>query len=251
MSPPGSPGTSKTAPTSPTHNSSDPRSTHSSPAPPPTKPLPLPPTRERAPKLRSKSSSPPARKTRSRAPGIPETKFPPPVPPRKSFNRVSQLPSPVSVSHRRFSDEISPRTVPHSPIRANRPASPLPPPLSPRHKSTNITDKELPVMPFRRVKFETSTSEPSTRCNTPVQETKPAIPQRSPLRNSIYEIKEAEMTRPLNPKRASLRRSVSFRFGEGLHRSRLSRTSTMLCNELSDALVELQRAIGAAAIEVH
>lgn len=202
-------------------------------------------------KARSKSSSP-ARKSVPRPRAVPESRFPPPIPPRKSSNRLSPLPPPVSMSQRRYSDEVSPRTIPHSPIRLSRPASPLPPALSPCRKSFDKADKQdLPVAPFRRVKFQdvdSALSDTSTRCETPLLEDKPALPHRSPLRMSTYEQRDTE---PLNPKRRSLQRSVSFRFGEGINGSGLSRTSSLICSELSDALIELQRAIGAAAVEVH
>jgi hypothetical protein len=82
---------------------------------------------------------------------------------------------------------------------------------------------------------------------------KPAVPQRSPLRTSIYveERDEHTSTAPLNTKRRSLKRTVSFRFGEGLQSSTISRTSTLIYAELSDALKDLQRTIGAATVEVH
>jgi hypothetical protein len=221
---------------------------------PPNAPLPSPP--KQLPlkvSVRSKSSSPSSRKVKpsiSNSP-IPLTKFPPPIPPRKSSHRHSQVPS-VTISSRRFSNEVSPKTIPASPIRGPRAASPMPINISPIQLTLDTPEKEtLPVLPFRRVKFETQGPNVVERSGTPVPELKPAFPPRSPLRKNSIERREIDATAPLIPKRGSMKRSVSFRFGEGLHNSTLSRTSSLICHELSDALKDLQRTIGAATVEVH
>lgn len=248
------------------------------PLPPPTVPLPTPPQTLSPPNdiPRPKSASPPPRKAIPAPSAAPPTLFPPPIPPRKSSNRLSQPPPPVSVPSRRYSDELSPKSLPMSPTKRTRSASPVPQSLSPRREM--ITEprrripelssspprsetlppepenEALPVLPYRRKSSKVSTtgtpSEQSSRSMTPVPESKPAIPQRSPLRTSIYAPRSE--TPPLNTiKRSSLKRSVSFRFGEGLQSSALSRTSTLIYAELSDALKDLQRTIGAATVEVH
>ena len=58
---------------------------------------------------------------------------------------------------------------------------------------------------------------------------------------------------PLNIRRGSMRRTTSFRFGEGLHDNRLSRSSSVIYSELSEALNDLQRTLqgASAAVEVH
>jgi hypothetical protein len=222
-----------------------------SPSPPPTMPLPTPPKRSSAKSsTRSKSLSPSGRKINP-TPVVLPSKIPPPIPPRKSSHRNSQLPPPVAVPSRRYSDEVSPKTVPLSPVRSARPASPVPRNISPRRDTSpeKPETEGLPVLPYRRVKFETQETEAGERCDTPLPTPKPPYPQRSPLRSSI--VKEVEATPPLMPKRGSIKRSVSFRFGEGLQNSTLSRTSSLICHELSDALKDLQRTIGAATLEVH
>lgn len=219
-----------------------------SPSPPPSIPLPTPPRLSPAkPSTRSKSLSPSGRKVNP-TPLVLPAKVSPPIPPRKSSHRNSQLPPPVAVSPRRYSDELSPKTVP---VRSARSVSPAPRNISPRRDAPpeKPETEGLPVLPFRRVKFETQETMTGERCNTPVPESKPAYPQRSPLRSSI--VKEVEATPPLIAKRGSIKRSVSFRFGEGLQNSTLSRTSSLICHELSDALKDLQRTIGAATLEVH
>jgi hypothetical protein len=224
-----------------------------SPIPPPTIPLPIPPKHLPAKStVRSKSSSPSGRKVKpSTKSPVPLTKFPPPIPPRKSSHRNSQLPPPVAVSSRRYSDEISPKTVPLSPVRPARPASPAPRNISPRREKTPEMQEtaELPVLPFRRVTFQTQEPAVIERSETPLPELKSAYAQRSPLHSSIA--REIESTVPLMPKRGPIKRSVSFRFGEGLQNSTISRTSSLICHELSDALKDLQRTIGAATVEVH
>lgn len=222
-----------------------------SPSPPPTMSLPTPPRRSSPkPSIRSKSSSPSGRKVNPAQPVVP-TKFPPPIPPRKSSHRNSQLPPPVAISSRRYSDEVSPKTVPLSPVRSTRTASPVPRNISPRRDTSpeKPETEGLPVLPFRRAKLETQEIMGVERCDTSLAEPIPAYPQRSPLRSSI--VKEVQATPPLMPKRGSIKRSVSFRFGEGLQNSTLSRTSSLICHELSDALKDLQRTIGAATLEVH
>lgn len=222
--------------------------------PPPNAPLPS--TPKQLPikvTPRSNSSSPSGRKVKPNTPSspVPATKFPPPIPPRKSSYRHGQLP-PVAVSSRRFSDEVSPKTVPEFPVRATRTAYPTPINISPLQITLETPDKEtLPVLPFRRVKFENQESSIVERCDTPTPELKPTFPPRSPLRKYSIERPEIDITAPLMPKRGSIRRSVSFRFGEGLQNSTFSRTSSLICHELSDALKDLQRTIGAATLEVH
>ena len=224
----------------------------SSPTPPPTAPLPTPPKLVRAKTIiRSKSSSPLGRKVKPSSP-VPPTKFPPPIPSRKSSRRNSQLPPPVAVSSRRYSDELSPKTLPLSPVRSTRPASPIPRNVSPRRLASTPESPEtelLPVLPYRRVTFETQEPTVAGRCDNPVHEPTPIVSPRSPIRSSIA--KQIEITSPLMPKRGSIKRSVSFRFGEGLQNSTISRTSSLICHELSDALKDLQRTIGAATLEVH
>lgn len=234
------------------------------PAPPPTAPLPIPPRRlSRQKVIRAKPSSPASRTTKPASP-IPATRFPPPQPlspARKTTKRQSQLP-PVTVPSRKYSEEISPRTIPPSPGRPPRASSPVPRNISPRReiqteprrRTPDIPEKEvLPVLPFRRQPSPIKDQEPIDRCSTPMPAPKPTVPQRSPLRTSIYveQRDEPPPTQPLNMKRRSLKRSVSFRFGEGLQSSRISRTSTLIYAELSDALKDLQRTIGAATVEVH
>jgi hypothetical protein len=237
------------------------------PAPPPTAPLPIPPRRLSRQKtlVRGKPPSPVSRKNKPTSP-IPATRFPAPVPaplspPRKATKRQSQLP-PVTVPSRKYSEEISPRTVPLSPGRPPRASSPVPRNISPRRevqteprrRTPDLPEKEtLPVLPFRRQPSSSKNQDPIDRCSTPMPAPKPAVPQRSPLRTSIYveQRDKHTSTAPLNTKRRSLKRSVSFRFGEGLQSSTISRTSTLIYAELSDALKDLQRTIGAATVEVH
>jgi hypothetical protein len=234
------------------------------PAPPPTAPLPIPPRRLSKQKVTFRTnSSPKSKKTTPTSP-IPESRFPPPPPlspPRKTTNRFHQLP-PVTVPPRKYSEELSPRSVPLSPGRPPRSNSPAPRNISPRpevqpeprRRTPEVPEKEvLPVLPFRRQPSPTKNLDPIDRCSTPMPEPKPRVPQRSPLRTSIYveQKEEHTPTPPLNTKRRSLKRSVSFRFGEGLHNSTISRTSTLIYAELSDALKDLQRTIGAATVEVH
>jgi len=243
----------------------DPKHVVKPPSSPPTCALPTPPKQSHSKiTVRSKSSSPSTRKIKPSEPA-PATKFPPPIPPRKSSNRLSLTPPPLS---RRYSDEISPTSIPKSPLKKT-PISPVPravsprrettPPLTPKDESLDISQGEsLPVLPYRRVKFDTlepPKPEPVERSETPTPNLKPPVPQRSPRRPSLSNADRAhlEITQPLKVSRSGLKRSVSFRFGEGLQSSRLSRTSSMICSELSDALKDLQRTIGAAsvAVEVH
>ena len=243
----------------------DPKHVPKPPSSPPTCALPTPPKQSHSKTTaRSKSSSPPTRKVKPSA-SVPITKFPPPIPPRKSSNRLSLTPPPSS---HRYSDELSPTSIPKSPLR-NTPISPVPrtvsprreatPPLTPKDESLDTVEAEiLPVLPYRRVKIETpepAKPEPVSRSETPIPNRKPPVPQRSPRRPSISNADrtQLEVTQPLKVSRNGLKRSVSFRFGEGLQSSRLSRTSSMICSELSDALKDLQRTIGAAsvAVEVH
>jgi hypothetical protein len=230
---------------------------------PPTCALPTPPKQSHSKTTaRSKSSSPPTRKVKPSA-SVPITKFPPPIPPRKSSNRLSLTPPPSS---HRYSDELSPRSIPRSPLR-NNPVSPVPrsvsprreatPPLTPKDESLDTLEAEiLPVLPYRRVKIDApEPTKPELVARSPIPNRKPPVPQRSPRRPSISNVDrtQLEMTQPLKVGRSRLKRTVSFRFGEGLQSSRLSRTSSMICSELSDALKDLQRTIGAAsvAVEVH
>ena len=243
----------------------DPKHVPNPPTSPPTCALPTPPKHSHSKTTgRSKSSSPSTRKVKP-SESVPVTKFPPPIPPRKSSNRLSLTPPP---SLRRYSDEISPTSIPKSLLRKG-PVSPVPrtvsprregtPPLTPRDESVETAEREsLPVLPYRRVKFdapEPAKPEPVERSETPIPNLKPPVPQRSPRRPSLSNADRAhlEITQPLKVSRSGLKRSVSFRFGEGLQSSRLSRTSSMICSELSDALKDLQRTIGAAsvAVEVH
>jgi len=251
------------------------------PPPPPTAPLPSPPTahisspKQKAARPAHKNASPP-RKAAPALSAIPPTQFPPPIPPRKASNRLSQSLPPVSVHSRRYSDELSPKSIPLSPSKRMRSASPVPQSLSPRRetppeqrgRSTDIHSppsrsetpapevdlEELPVLPYRRKSSKASSPmteiEQNNRSTTPMPDSKPAIPERSPLRTSIYAPRSE--TPPLKTvKRTPLKRSVSFRFADGLQSSALSRTSTLIYAELSDALKELQRTIGAATVEVH
>jgi hypothetical protein len=50
-----------------------------------------------------------------------------------------------------------------------------------------------------------------------------------------------------------MRRTTSFRYGEGLHENRLSRSSEVIYSELTEALNDLQRTLqgASAAVEVH
>jgi hypothetical protein len=219
------------------------------------------PLRRRRSTDRPKPSSPRSKKAQPASP-VPPTKFPPPIPPRKSSNRNSSVPPAVTIPSRRYSDEISPKSVPLSPVtRVSRPGSPAPRNISPRRgiadrrRTPDIPEKEtLPVLPYRRSKQDisgTSNASLTQRCETPIPEPTPSNVQRSNLRPSVYERIETEVTPPLMPKRGSIKRSVSFRFGEGLQNSALSRTSSLICSELSDALKDLQRTIGTATVEVH
>lgn len=237
-------------------------------SPPPTGALPTPPTKQSHSRttIRSKSSSPPTRKVKPAA-RVPVSKFPPPIPPRKSSNRLSLTPPPSSY---RYSDEISPTSIPNpkSPLRNSQLVSPvpripvsprreIPPPPPPKDESPDTEELEgLPVLPYRRVKFDSPVvplvkPEPVERSETPIPILKPPVPQRSPRRPSFAERAQLEVVQPLKVSRSGLKRSVSFRFGEGLQSARLSRTSAMICSELSDALKDLQRTIGAATVEVH
>jgi hypothetical protein len=163
------------------------------------------------------------------------------------------VPSPtLSVPSPRFMDDVSPRTTvapavsasPRASSRASSRASPRrqstsPAPLSPiprRQMSLPPVAEHdaLPVQPFRRVRFSSDSS--SDRSDSPLPESSPVL---SPL----------SVTAPLVPKRDSMHRSISFRFGAGLQKNTMSRTSSMICSELSDALKDLQRTIG--AVEVH
>jgi len=60
-------------------------------------------------------------------------------------------------------------------------------------------------------------------------------------------------TSPLTIRRGSMRRTTSFRYGEGLHENRLSRSSEVIYSELTEALNDLQRTLqgASAAVEVH
>ena len=239
----------------------DPKQLPKQASPPPTCALPTPPKQSHSKTaVRSNSSSPPVRKVKPAAP-VPVTKFPPPIPPRKSSNRLSLTPP---ESARRYSDEISPTTLLKSPLR-NSPVSPVPrtvsprrevpPPTPPKDESLETGQAEsLPVQPYRRVKFdypEPAKPDPAERSQTPIPSRKPLVPQRSPRRPSNADRTQLDLTPPLKVNRGGLKRSVSFRFGEGLQGARLSRTGSMICSELSDALNDLQRTIGAATVEVH
>lgn len=227
--------------------------------PPPTQPLPTPPTRSSliAPN-RSKSRSPSGRKMKSQSPvrsatpvSLRSSGTPPPIPPRKSSNRNSQVlpagllvapPTPPPPSSL-FEDELSPRTT-VAPLTPPRTASPRrqatsPPQLSPSPRRQAslppvAENDDLPVQPFRRVRFGSDDS--SDGSDSPLPASSPVLSPHS-------------VTAPLVPKRGSMHRSYSFRFGEGLQKNSLSRTSSMICSELSDALKDLQRTIG--AVEVH
>lgn len=238
-------------------------------SPPPTGALPTPPTGTEKSHSRmtgrSKSSSPPTRMTKP-AISVPLSKFPPPIPPRKSSNRLSLTPPP---SIRRYSDDISPTFIPNAKSpRRNSPVSPvprtvspprreIPPPPPAKDESHETAEPEiLPVLPYRRVKFDPPVEpfvvrDPVARSETPIPNLKPPVPQRSPRRLSNADRTQLEVTQPLKVSRSGLKRSVSFRFGEGLQSARLSRTGSMICSELSDALKDLQRTIGAATVEVH
>jgi hypothetical protein len=216
--------------------------------PPPTQPLPSPPVRSMiiVPN-RAKSRSPSGRKKKSQSPvrsatpvSLTSSGTPPPIPPRKSSQRHSSaLPPALVVPPRALAvpapfsgtEEVSPRSsVPQIP-------SPLPRSVSPRRQGSLppvAEHDDLPVQPFRRVRFGSDDSSNGSR--SPLPESSPSL---SPL----------SVTAPLVPKRGSLNRSYSFRFGEGLQNRSLSRTSSMICSELSDALKDLQRTIG--AVEVH
>jgi hypothetical protein len=227
--------------------------------PPPTEPLPTPPITS---PNREKSRSPSGRKMKSQSPvrsltpvSLRSSGTPPPIPPRKSSNRNSQVlpsalvvPPTLSVSPPRFMDDVSPRTTvapavsgsPRATSRASpRRQSTSPAPLSPiprRQMSLPPVAEHdaLPVQPFRRVRFG---SDSSSDCSDSL------VPESSPV------ISPLSVTAPLVPKRGSMHRSISFRFGEGIQKNTLSRTSSMICSELSDALKDLQRTIG--AVEVH
>jgi hypothetical protein len=249
-------------------NSNKPHQIHASeyvapPAPPPTIPLPTPPRTKRPRSARSKSSSPPTQKVKPNTPP-PVTRFPPPVPAKKSTHRLSHVAPLATVHSRHYSDELSPKSIPAplSPSRPTRPGSPIPVhPASPsRDLCSNPKENDLPVQPFRRGTSESSKAmnSPQERLRTPVPARKPSLPHRSPLRGSVYGEPKAP-TAPLSPisplapkKRASLQRSLSFRFGDGLQSARLSRSSSLLYSELSEALNDLQRTIGVAtSVEVH
>jgi len=60
-------------------------------------------------------------------------------------------------------------------------------------------------------------------------------------------------TSPLTIRRGSMRRTTSFRYAEGLHENRLSRSSEVIYSELTEALNDLQRTLqgASAAVEVH
>ena len=223
--------------------------------PPPKEPLPTPPL---IGPNRAKNRSPSARKMKSHSPvrsatpvSLRSNGTPPPIPPRRSSNRNSQvlpaasapLPTLTVPPPRVFSDEVSPRTTATpsaSPLTASprrQATSPLPLSPSPRREPSLPTvaeNDDLPVQPFRRVRFGSDSS--TDRSNSPLPESSPILSPHS-------------TTAPLVPKRGSIHRSYSFRFGEGLQKTSLSRSSSIICSELSDALKDLQRTIG--AVEVH
>ena len=224
--------------------------------PPPNEPLPTPPL---IGPNRAKPSSPSGRKTKSHSPvrsatpvSVRSSGTPPPIPPRRSSNRNSQvLPaaSPASLPTltvpppRVFSDEVSPRTTiaptasSHAVSPRRQATSPLPLSPSPRRQASLPTvaeNDDLPVQPFRRVRFGSDSS--TDRSDSPLPESSPILSPHS-------------TTTPLVPKRGPIHRSYSFRFGEGLQKTSLSRSSSVICSELSDALKDLQRTIG--AVEVH
>jgi hypothetical protein len=256
------------------------------PGPPPTRPLPTPPISQKRSRPRSAMRQKPAPVSHTVAPAsvpprkfppprtsslvsvhVPPTRFPPPAPPAKSPNRLSQLPPPVQLPQRRYSDEVSPRTVPRtgSPNKSLRPGSPVPRPISPRREpEPRRRTPEIPqVAPSERTTTTPVPSRKERQSETPVPDFFPTpfeferCDTPAPDRNSISRVPttsfyiERESTEPLKPKRRTLTRAASFKFGEGLQGYSLARTSSLLYTELSDALKELQRTIGAASVEVH
>ena len=224
--------------------------------PPPKEPLPTPPL---IGPNRAKTHSPSGRKMKSHSPvrsttpvSLRSSGTPPPIPPRRSSNRNSQvlpaalpasLPTLTVAPPRVFSDEVSPRTTaaptasPHTLSPRRQATSPLPLSPSPRRQASLPTvaeNDDLPVQPFRRVRFGSDSS--TDRGDSPLPESSPILSPHS-------------TTSPLVPKRGPMHRSYSFRFGEGLQKTSLSRSSSVICSELSDALNDLQRTIG--AVEVH
>ena len=237
--------------------------------PPPTCPLPTPPTvRKRSKSSREDIALPAPLQQKSKPASAPGSPSRPPAVPKKASNRLSQLPPPpppVTIPRRRSSIEL-PQQKSTSPLRSSRAGSPIPsvisarmdsppPPPPPPPKSPVPPEKDvLPVLPFRRKPVPKSTApvtsytvepirRPSTPRLPPIPTQEPPVPPRSPYRSSIY----GNATPPLIPKRRSLQRSISFRFGEGLQGS----ISRSLYSELSNALDDLQRSLGGATVEVH
>jgi hypothetical protein len=235
------------------------------PQPPPTAPLPplpIPTSRPPIPprRMRPKSAMrqmPAPEKLAPKSIPLPPSKFPAPAPPRKSPNRLSQLPPPVKLPQRRFSDEVSPKTIPRntSPHHIPRPDSPVPRTVSPRRepeprRRTPDIVSFPPIAPIpSRAPRELENPSPFVfeRCDTPQV---PDLPILNPRPSVSFHI-ERKTTPPLNTKRRTLTRAASFKFGEGLQSYSLARTSSLIYAELSDALKDLQRTIGAAAVEVH
>jgi len=222
------------------------------PGPPPSAPLPAPPQGNK----RSKTSREPVRNlpVQMKAASAPVSPIRPPTVPKKAINRQSSLPPLVNIPRRQSSIEASQRKA-HLPPPSSRVPSPIPsgalaPKLSPPPfllKSPATEKDALPVLPFRRKPVPKSTLEPmrsSRPTTTPAPDSDdPPVPPRSPYRASVY----GSGTPPLIPKRRSLQRSISFRFGEGLQHS----ISKSLYSELSSALDDLQRSLAGTTVEVH
>jgi hypothetical protein len=192
--------------------------------PPPMGPLPMPPPMANRPQSRA-SQIEPSPMSVARAP---------PTIPRKATARLSQGPPPVTIPQRKSSMDRTSRNRTPSPLRFTRADSPTP---KPRKSPVYVpsTPDALPVEPFRRRSSRGSIPE-SPRDRIPPSP-QPGIPARSQLRTHT--------TEPLVPKRRELQRSLSFRFGEGLH----NRIGGTLYSELSDVLNELQSFLG--PVEVH
>jgi len=211
---------------------------------------------------------------------------PPPIVPRKSMTRQTSPPrsAPGRFSRRQPSVEFpQPNTYPAGRRSSRVPSPSLPSSVIPARRDSStpplpqrgspVAEKDtLPVLPFRRkpvANHKPTSSDheitprrsatplppppspylssprlsPAPPPSSPTNEDPPLPPARSPYRNSVY----GSRTQPLIPKRRSLQRSISFRFGESLQYS----VSKSLYSELSSALDDLQRSLGGATVEVH
>jgi hypothetical protein len=227
------------------------------PGPPPSVPLPHPPNMRKSSRIFREPSG--AYPQMIKAASAPASPLRAPVVPKKATNRQSSLPPLTRIPQRQPSMEFpqqrpSPSRRPPSRVPSPAPSvvsvrRDLPPPVPPKSPSPDAEKDVLPVLPFRRKPvpkptFETHSMRPPTPVSPrTIPEADPPLPPRSPYRTSVY----AAATPPLIPKRRSLQRSISFRFGDGLQYS----VSKSLYSELSSALDELQRSLGGSAVEVH